>query len=421
MARLPRGSPLVVALACAFGLTACNDSTSYAPAAPADYTFRIISGDSQVGVLGHTLRQPLVIGCREDNGGLCDGVVLRFAVTRGSGRMHVGTATIRGGQASDRLTLDPAGLMNTVEVLLVDAGTGTETPVLHFRALGLPIEPITWFGRAPGGRLGLYVGDLEGRSWPVEGMQGIGEELDWAPLTASVAFTSNAELRVIDELGLPARHLQTGLGVHRPQWSPSARTMVFECLTPWEDGPDSDICVTDARAFNVRHLTLTPGVPEWSPAWSPDGTRLAFARRDTTGAVAVSGIYVMDAELGVAEPVLEVTGLAPFPARSIRWSPDGTRIAFINDGVWIVNADGSGLTNTGLGCSGEEAGCTFAQLDWAREGWRLLLSESCGGPGDPTGSIWIALTNGTGLRRVARTACDAAWGAPPWSALPPEE
>jgi TolB protein len=82
-----------------------------------------------------------------------------------------------------------------------------------------------------------------------------------------------------------------------------------------------------------------------SPAWSPDGSRIAFA----SGGVQ-SDIHVMDADgTGVAQ-LTDDPGHDGAPS----WSPDGTKIAFISnrsgnplvDGtlaIYVMNADGTGV------------------------------------------------------------------------------
>jgi Tol biopolymer transport system component len=57
------------------------------------------------------------------------------------------------------------------------------------------------------------------------------------------------------------------------------------------------------------------------PVWSPDGTRLAFARH--TGSVRTGGIFVADVD-GKGLRQVASTGQRP------RWSPDGSQIAFIS-------------------------------------------------------------------------------------------
>ncbi len=77
-----------------------------------------------------------------------------------------------------------------------------------------------------------------------------------------------------------------------------------------------------------------------TPAWSPDGARIAFASdRDGDG-----DIYVMNAD-GTAQTSLIADadwGSEIEPA----WSPDGSRIAFTSDRdgdaeVFVMNADGT--------------------------------------------------------------------------------
>ena len=82
------------------------------------------------------------------------------------------------------------------------------------------------------------------------------------------------------------------------------------------------------------NLTNSPAVPEKSPVFSPDGTRIAFA-------VGGSGIWVVDAD-GTDPVRLTTDGTDSWPT----WSPDGARLAFSRKGtnfdLWKIGADGSG-------------------------------------------------------------------------------
>jgi Tol biopolymer transport system component len=76
------------------------------------------------------------------------------------------------------------------------------------------------------------------------------------------------------------------------------------------------------------------------PAWSPDGTKIAFSR-GTQRYAGSSDIYVASAD-GLA--VTKLTNLAGNEVHPT-WSPDGSRITFLNDyGLWVMNADGSDAT-----------------------------------------------------------------------------
>ena len=79
-----------------------------------------------------------------------------------------------------------------------------------------------------------------------------------------------------------------------------------------------------ADGTDETRLTTNPA-EDREPAWSPDGTKIAFFR-------AASGIYVMDADGTGVTLVTPTPGRIGLPA----WSPDGTKIAF--DGLRPIRA-----------------------------------------------------------------------------------
>ena len=106
------------------------------------------------------------------------------------------------------------------------------------------------------------------------------------------------------------------------------------------------LLVTPAFGLGNRLLDLiyrksTPRDVQ-TPAWSPDGRKLAFvSRRDGN-----SEIYVINADGSAQENLTRQPANDSHPS----WSPDGQKIAFVsrrddNSEIYVMNADGSGLRN----------------------------------------------------------------------------
>jgi Tol biopolymer transport system component len=115
----------------------------------------------------------------------------------------------------------------------------------------------------------------------------------------------------------------------------------------------------NADGSNVERLTYAGG---WVPAWSPDGSSIAFAGR----AGNQGEVFVMNAD---GTGAVNLTN-DPAPDWWPAWSPDGTKIVFSSGrrtpvpgdppyDLYVMNADGSGLVRI----------TTSNTLDWYAD-WR---------------------------------------------------
>ena len=112
-------------------------------------------------------------------------------------------------------------------------------------------------------------------------------------------------------------------------------------FTSERDG-NQEIYVMNGDGSGVTRLTSN-AVPDYGPAFSADGTRIAFTRGSGP---TDAEIYVMNAD-GSGQTNLTGNAVADYEPS---FSPDGSKIAFTSfrDGdeeVYVMNSDGSGQTN----------------------------------------------------------------------------
>jgi len=121
--------------------------------------------------------------------------------------------------------------------------------------------------------------------------------------------------------------------VGAPVLSSDGKTAAFTVSTydPEEDRSNADVWLLDVATGDKRRLT-TNKASDSSPAFSPDGKRIAFlSRRDGDKA---TQLYVIPLGGGEAERLTEM----PLSVSNPKWFPDGKRIAFVSS---VAGGDGT--------------------------------------------------------------------------------
>jgi Tol biopolymer transport system component len=216
----------------------------------------------------------------------------------------------------------------------------------------------------PGGLMNrIYLADVDGSNVRTI-YEGSGGEPGgagapaWSPDGSQIAFAEIDGLRVMEADGSGVRLVVPNEEIHdcyatEPSWSPYGTRIAFAARC---SGGDLGIFLVRTDGSDLRQLTGkvvvdgsglsdTPPYLDSYPAWSPDGSRIAFVRRLEQPPLAPASIYVMEADGSDATKVSDAPHEG-FYEYAPTWSPDSSRIAFTDavDGrIYLTNADGTGL------------------------------------------------------------------------------
>jgi TolB protein len=178
---------------------------------------------------------------------------------------------------------------------------------------------------------------------------------------------------------------------YAPAFSPDGTRIAFV-----RRGTAVQIWVMNADGSGQRRLTNpSPGYEDGKPSWSPDGTHIAFQRCCGPGA----GIFTMLADGSGQTNVSGAAGDGP------DWSPDGTRIVFgrydpelSGSDAYVMAADGSGQTRLTVGLDA-------VNPRWSPDGTRIALEATyqC-----VRGIYSVTSTGGAGVTMIAE-GLNPAW------------
>ena len=173
---------------------------------------------------------------------------------------------------------------------------------------------------------------------------------DWSDDSTHIAFDSNYQdprgANVIWVMNRDGSGLQDisvhGTGEWRmPRWEPNGQRIVH---IRYVGIGEPEIFMMDPAGQNAVRLTNDHDV-DYYPSWSPTGAEIIWSKEGSSDP-ARNGIWIMQADGTQIRELIE-GGSKP------DWSPDGTKIAFARADsgfvhLWTMNPDGSGASRLQL-------------------------------------------------------------------------
>lgn len=165
-----------------------------------------------------------------------------------------------------------------------------------------------------------------------------------------------------------------------PAWSPDGTKIAYSGST--------EISVINANGTSSINITNTQNITESNPSWSVTG-KIAYERS--------SQIWIMNAD-GTNQ--MQFAGITQPSPTAPNWSPDGGKIAFVSGGeIWKINADGTNEQRVTTNAT------TDTDPEWSPDGTKIIFAK--GGSG-------ISTVNADGTNEMPLTTI-AGDTDPSWS------
>jgi len=235
----------------------------------------------------------------------------------------------------------------------------------------------------------------------------------WSPDGRLIAFSAETGpdqldegIYVVNASGGDPRRIGDPLPVRAfsPAWSPDATWIAFIGI------PKSDPAVLDIWAIRPdggdAHRLPTSGTVEFAqPQWAPrvDPLRIVYA---ATGTTAEQDVFVLDVDSGVESLISDDPRGEQFPA----WSPDGSQVAWLLGGTYVnelrIASDPDGAVVASM-----PAGTMSMPPAWSPDGTKIYGSDE--------GNLSITIVTVDGSAPAIRIPHPASQSLPTWQRLAP--
>jgi TolB protein len=198
------------------------------------------------------------------------------------------------------------------------------------------------------------------------------------------------------------------VGAHTPAWSPDGSMVAFSYSIVREEYDDAldlnrGIWIANADGTDRRQVTSLMPNSFWDdePQWSPDGKKIVFTRVDVQRKR--DAVFTVDVESG---NVFQVTQWALNAAGDPEWSPDGKWIVLVthpadgSENVVKVRPDGIRFTNL---TKQRASGYHYLSSSFSRDG-RLIVSARTPGAGpNRHADLVVMRADGSKIRPITKT------------------
>ena len=247
-----------------------------------------------------------------------------------------------------------------------------------------------------------------------------GENPRWSPNGSQLAFltcldppTCDTAVALLD----PATGAVQGFRMPDPDiftacvvWTPVGDRLACEGQGQSDPALNGVYTIRSTDGEGLTRVTVNPNGDDSPLDYSPDGSRLLFARSDPARPSGANQALFVAAADGRNAHRITPWG---FTDDQASWSPSGRLIVFGTGGsLYRIRPDGTGLTKISLSTGPATQRATAFDVTWSPDGTRIVFSLRVRGAEQP--GLYTAAPDGSQVQRVTTSPTGdhhASWGA----------